>query len=399
MARQEYVERLEKPLENSRMHIKFLEYAVDSFRNTVSEMRADVLRQNKPTEDNAASDEPTTAQKAIAQGQKQAAEIGKLKNDIANLNIEADLLRSQKSSLLVENKVLKRERDELASVKDSADLFHRRIAEVIGCEVGYETVRQQDVVFKRLKTMRIDAESVESMSENIEELYEKLRDAEDRYGRLDAMLEQSEGDIDSIATLLGLHHKNEDREVLISKIRDRIEHIKEERDKFNQMYDDECRLTRQAESELSQIASALDISNENACDARFKLILSRINDMKQSLTVYGSTDKYKKMLSGLLARIHRDGGHAIERLGIDAAVKAADALISDLLVAKDEAKQNKEAFEAELEGNKRIREILGAREDEGMFDLANRIAKERAFYGIVQAQIENAARDMRNFGK
>jgi len=34
-----------------------------------------------------------------------------------------------------------------------------------------------------------------------------------------------------------------------------------------------------------------------------------------------------------------------------------------------------------------------------MFDLANRIAKERAFYGIVQAQIENAARDMRNFGK
>jgi len=276
--------------------------------------------------------------------------------------------------------------------------FLVRLQEHLGLEDPPEFTEDPDA-FREAIMDALPSKTTVEMSRHNQMLKTEVRDAEDRYGRLDAMLEQSEGDIDSIATLLGLHHKNEDREALISRIRDRIEHIKEERDKFNQMHDDESRLTRQAESELSQIASALDISNENACDVRLKLMLARINDMKQSLTIYGSTDKYRKMLSGLLARIHRDGGHAIERLGIEGATTAADAIISDLLVAKDEAKQNKEAFEAELEGNKKIREILGAHEDEGMFDLANRIAKERAFYGIVQAQIENAARDMRNFGK
>jgi len=394
MARQEYVERLEKALENSRMHIKFLEHAVDSFQNTVSEMRADVLRKNKPTEDDSDSDEPTTAQKAIAQGQKQAAEIAKLKARQESADHEYRVLYD----------------------------FFMQIQFTLGKEFDLMLVDGREAFLKRLNTLRIDAESTESMSENIEELYEKLRDAEDRYGRLDAMLEQAEGDIDKIATLLGLHHKNEDRKVLISKIRDRIEHVKEERDRFNQMYDDECRLTRQAESELSQIASALDkirdkiehvkeerdrfnqmyddecrltrqaeselsqiasaldISNENACDVRLKLMLARINDMKQSLTIYGSTDKYRKMLSGLLARLHRDGGHAIERLGIEGATTAADAIISDLLVAKDEAKQNKEAFEAELEGNRKIREILGAHDEETMFELAERLIQRKLSY-------------------
>lgn len=223
-------------------------------------------------------------------------------------------------------------------------------------------------------------EQGQKQAAKIAELKTELRDAEDRYGRLDAMLEQTEGDIDKIATLLGLHHENEDREVLISRIRDRIEHLKEERDKFNQMYDDESRILRQAEGELSKIATALGVSNENGSDVRFELMTEKIKALKVNEDISKAFTYHKQLLAGLLARIHRDGGHAIERLGIDAAVQAADAILSGLLVDQDQVKEYKEAFEAELEGNKKIREILGAYDDETMFQLAERITQRKISY-------------------
>lgn len=393
---------------STRTSIKLLEQSVATLSEKIGTMTI-------------GSKESMTAQKAIEQGQKQAAELAKLKAEKLNLeNTHVQFLQDLQQLLNLEDPPeFTDDKDALrdaifealenTSLKAKRDL-EKRLSLVDGeCSVLYRFLHLLEEAFKgeydlmlsdgreafinRIKAIRIDAESVEPMSENIEELYEKLRDAEERYGRLDAMLEQAEGDIDKIATSLGLTHENQDRELLISKIRDKIEQIKEERDKLNQMHDDEARIMRQAEGELSKIATALGVSNENGSDVRLDFMLRKACGLRN---LQPKLKEREAALSGLLARIHRDGGHATERLGIDAATEAAHGIVAELLVAKDEADNYKRNFEAELEGNKKIRKILGARDDETMFELAQRMMQRGAVYQVDMTYLRERLIDLAN---